>query len=78
MRRHIEEAGRLESRHALHHPEHGDRANRVRRNQLGPARRAQRNSPNECNETQHNGDESNLSYFDADIEEGYAGRDSCA
>ena len=33
---------------------------------------------NECYESQHNGDESNLSDLDSDVEEGYAGRDSCA
>src|SRR6266550_8975249 len=60
MRRNIQEAVHLESRHALHHAEH-----------------RQRNAPNECYENQLNGDESNLSDLDSDIEEGYAGRDSC-
>jgi len=71
-------AGTLESGHALNYPEHRDRANGVRRDKLNPTRHAQRNAPNECYESQHNGDESNLSDLDSDIEEGYAGRDSCA
>ncbi len=68
----------LEGRDALHRPKHGYRANRVKRNKLSPTRHVQRNAPNECYENQHNGDESNLSDLDSDIEEGYAGRDSCA
>jgi hypothetical protein len=78
MRRNIEEAVHLESRHALHHPEHRHGTDRVERNKLGPTRHVQRNAPNECYESQHNVDESNLSDLDSDIEEGYAGRDSCA
>jgi len=71
MRRNIQEAVHLESRHALHHAEHRQR------NKLSPTRHVRRNAPNECYENQHNGDESNLSDLDSDIEEGYAGRDSC-
>jgi len=62
----------------LHDPKHRDQASRLRRNKLNPMRHVQRNSPNEYYESQHNGDKSNLSELDSDIEEGYAGRDSCA
>jgi hypothetical protein len=52
----------------LHRPEHGYRANRVKRNKLSPSGTCSGMAPNECYENQHNGYESNLSELDSDVE----------